>query len=634
MEGASLLPEKPEGFCLVCSTQTSLVCHRCGDYYCSRECQLKDWQRHRYICFPIPPLVQPTRCSIIASINTENLCTKDNAYPPIIKPNELISPNREVATPFPIPIPTAAIVINNNLAECDKENNKAAASNITPKNEAHSNDDLTNTSPPDANIPNGSNVYITSFISSNRCIIRDASESAQKAYFSVLEKVNSLCQKLPRKSKIKYAEYALCKFNGRYHRVKSIDRKNPSRLLLLDEGIVKMLNLVDMREIGSELVQLPYCSMQVQLEDTPHFPYNQSFFRPFEFKQLTATFLSNGRVELKQKDSPKSLNEQISEFFGHGNTSDKKSNESKQVPEAIKNEGNGTNLQFESPQNIRKAVAIVHDANTNNSQPKVKEVNSTINPEAVKMDSRKEMQPQLNEIKSLPMSTADDTCTPKETENNNHTTPKPIDKLVKELNDNESPSSHSAQQYGADSANVTPMLCSPFEMQRLYNKSGDGLDAYIVESANASRGIIAAFDKLNLDEISEMRFLLSKFSDPRPYRPVLKEYVVALFEPNGWCRAKIMDIKENVYSVLFVDYAKGATVPENSIRRYPVGLAMPCYTSICLIDGFPHKPSQRQIDFLNQNLKLNTILHIDSVSYLQDMALIKCKTLIDQLNKL
>lgn len=40
--------------CVHCQGNASLVCKRCGDYYCSKECQESDWSTHRYICFSMP----------------------------------------------------------------------------------------------------------------------------------------------------------------------------------------------------------------------------------------------------------------------------------------------------------------------------------------------------------------------------------------------------------------------------------------------------------------------------------------------------------------------------------------------------------------------------------------------------
>ena len=43
-----------DGPCTLCGTKSVCKCERCGDLYCSPQCQRKDWPNHRYICFPIP----------------------------------------------------------------------------------------------------------------------------------------------------------------------------------------------------------------------------------------------------------------------------------------------------------------------------------------------------------------------------------------------------------------------------------------------------------------------------------------------------------------------------------------------------------------------------------------------------
>lgn len=44
--------EKPKNIseCLQCGLNCDTVCSRCSQYYCSVECQLKNWPQHRYIC--------------------------------------------------------------------------------------------------------------------------------------------------------------------------------------------------------------------------------------------------------------------------------------------------------------------------------------------------------------------------------------------------------------------------------------------------------------------------------------------------------------------------------------------------------------------------------------------------------
>ncbi|CAO1358548.1 unnamed protein product [Diamesa tonsa] len=43
--------------CNKCKKASTFSCSRCEDGYCSVLCQQVDWQRHRYLCFPMPPLI-------------------------------------------------------------------------------------------------------------------------------------------------------------------------------------------------------------------------------------------------------------------------------------------------------------------------------------------------------------------------------------------------------------------------------------------------------------------------------------------------------------------------------------------------------------------------------------------------
>ncbi|XP_034487105.1 uncharacterized protein LOC117791452 [Drosophila innubila] len=49
--------ETSEMACVVCGNASALMCQRCGESYCNDVCQRKDWQRHKYFCIIMPPLV-------------------------------------------------------------------------------------------------------------------------------------------------------------------------------------------------------------------------------------------------------------------------------------------------------------------------------------------------------------------------------------------------------------------------------------------------------------------------------------------------------------------------------------------------------------------------------------------------
>ncbi|XP_031636231.1 uncharacterized protein LOC116349100 [Contarinia nasturtii] len=48
---------QPYGKCLRCTDKAYHNCGRCGDFYCSVECQASDWLKHKRECFPMPKLV-------------------------------------------------------------------------------------------------------------------------------------------------------------------------------------------------------------------------------------------------------------------------------------------------------------------------------------------------------------------------------------------------------------------------------------------------------------------------------------------------------------------------------------------------------------------------------------------------
>lgn len=43
--------------CLVCHKLCISACSRCGEIFCSRECQTIGWQDHKWVCFEMPELI-------------------------------------------------------------------------------------------------------------------------------------------------------------------------------------------------------------------------------------------------------------------------------------------------------------------------------------------------------------------------------------------------------------------------------------------------------------------------------------------------------------------------------------------------------------------------------------------------
>lgn len=48
------------GSCRTCKKESSKICEKCDEFYCSVECQIRDWQTHRFYCFKMPKLITVT----------------------------------------------------------------------------------------------------------------------------------------------------------------------------------------------------------------------------------------------------------------------------------------------------------------------------------------------------------------------------------------------------------------------------------------------------------------------------------------------------------------------------------------------------------------------------------------------
>ncbi|SPP88107.1 uncharacterized protein LOC117589665 [Drosophila guanche] len=89
-------------FCAVCGDSAALMCERCMEPYCNRNCQAADWRRHKYSCIPMPVLVP--------NINAQCLEEQQvSAKPLVSKPNHGAIPksnpkpiNKEVNTVDPV----------------------------------------------------------------------------------------------------------------------------------------------------------------------------------------------------------------------------------------------------------------------------------------------------------------------------------------------------------------------------------------------------------------------------------------------------------------------------------------------------------------------------------------------------
>lgn len=147
--------------------------------------------------------------------------------------------------------------------------------------------------------------------------------------------INAIGNEMPRAGKLHIYGYCLARHNGTFHRaqVLNILGKNDFKLLLVDQGTVKLRNRSDLREINQELLSLPCYSKVVQLKDVPYAVFTDSvakFLSQFEGEKFVGIYKkSPGHIslDLVHPITKQSLNAQIREFYSNRQDAENQSKE-------------------------------------------------------------------------------------------------------------------------------------------------------------------------------------------------------------------------------------------------------------------------------------------------------------------
>ncbi|XP_017055699.1 uncharacterized protein LOC108097718 [Drosophila ficusphila] len=830
-----------KGNCVLCAIAAERICQRCGDFYCSKDCQLKDWPRHRYICFPLPALVSPSSHSVhqgSGELSPEAACLvradKTEAIVASQAPSPILNPN---------PKRDSICSGISNASSLTPKNNNAPAPIAPSINYVSNNSDNKAknkiTSPPKPIMPpSKSLVFITAFRSANRCCIRDASETADKAYTQMCEKVNAMGSQLPRVAKPRPG-FCLAYHNGMFLRAKITPPYNnySAKILFVDLGVVKSRSVSDMREINEELLSLPCFSVQVQLKDVPNYAITDeviAFVSQFEGAKYVAVYQKTPGaiyVELIHPETNISLNEKINEFcankvnlfntvnkepskqqnsttghmsnkpqeplavpgISHNNQpkretvcqdvlkkveTEKEKSFSELIPlnskaiSSLTDKNNVTpNLQnslIGCESNTPKQTKMVSDIESNDplkqgsptketvdqktlksigskidsksdsvqveklitADEHLKQINPTnlfteffrfysnksddkdqvvvpreifsdflrshvnaidaplfntsaennntkIEPKADEIVQTSQQEPIAEEKSNKLKYKEDSNCalglidseTPKKDEkmtasksskpddeykdfftkcltststlpSANVNSEKPDQKELSNLNeilDSLCIAKTKPQENGTVGTKKEPVLKAPFDLRRFSIESKDGINVYVVDNSKMARGIFGAFDSKYATEFSSLHSRLSVISDSEPYKPALREYILARFE-DSWYRGRVEQIifsnQSTLYRVLYLDYTNVEDISESDIRRYPSDFNTPCNTNLCVIEDFPHKTNAAQISYLSEALKVHQQVHVDDVRYINNIAMIKSRALINKLMSL
>ncbi|XP_011194436.2 uncharacterized protein LOC105219811 [Zeugodacus cucurbitae] len=212
------------GLCTSCQRRAEWACKRCTDMYCSAECQRKDWQRHRYICFPMPSLMPVGDIELHGcEYGMTQLFTK---------PKE----NKDGST-------SADELLNNGNSEMNIE----IRSKFCDTAERH---------------------VLVKFISSNKCVVRSLIQP--DGFTDILKKIHVLGKSAPELNATpSVGSVALLLYKGIYSRVEVllIQHDKAIRVLFCDYGMIGTATKTDFRVALDDVLKFPRLSSVIKLQN-------------------------------------------------------------------------------------------------------------------------------------------------------------------------------------------------------------------------------------------------------------------------------------------------------------------------------------------------------------------------------
>ncbi|CAD6992714.1 uncharacterized protein LOC101455781 [Ceratitis capitata] len=593
-------PSLESGQCIVCKKHAICVCERCADYYCSPQCQKVDWPSHRYICFPLPRLVNPT-----------NALSCDVVYPsenPLLTVRQFNSLPKQNFQNFQQPDFSL-----NGRQQQQQQQTFVTNSIKVPQvgtNQVQQKKEPTATVPVAEMPKNNSHVKLTGFRTPNRCYVRavtpaiddDCMLNARK--IDVYGKIAKPLGKMP-----KVHSYAIAPYNGIMHRVEVLMARNSQniRLLFIDRGIVESRRLKDLREITDEIILLKQYACLIPLSNVTNYVLNETMVKQFATYEDLDFKIKYHRiedhVELLHWQTEKSLNEEIENFC-------------KEIDAEIWGDSVRARVQG-SNQKKGKPGAKSDETMVNNHKEKSFD-EGNVNGEEEEHDdqfyaiSANDQNSMVSSNIKIPQKQ------PKKEEQK--VTEEEIDKGVKNI----------------AIAEERPTMEAPYETY--YFKVGCApFKAVVLDVSFLYIGYIGCIAKEDLACLQTVHKQLEsiKVSD-KPYKPQLNEYCIAKFE-DMWYRAQVTDIPDQThFTVTYIDFTNEATLTSDDIRHYPSGTATGiCKTNLCLIYGLPATDfSDELTQFLNNEIELQSIIDIDSVNSIDDqVVVIECRSLLEKIRK-
>ncbi|CAK9824528.1 Protein vreteno [Anthophora retusa] len=126
--------------CKICSKKTKFTCERCyNTFYCSRNCQVKDWPRHKIECEALPSLVTAVQSVSVSQSNTREKTPSrntSNVQTPLRRPKKCT--NRMVTSNETTDAVSEDQTINNvSTTVCNNNENNSSSEYLHSKADIH-----------------------------------------------------------------------------------------------------------------------------------------------------------------------------------------------------------------------------------------------------------------------------------------------------------------------------------------------------------------------------------------------------------------------------------------------------------------------------------------------------------------
>ncbi|KAL9894386.1 uncharacterized protein LOC119635214 [Glossina fuscipes] len=590
------------GLCLKPATQ---ACERCGDCYCSRECQRKDWPDHRPICFRMPRLV-PIGCELEDDNISYNEIPKmsDRAFS-----NSYDAHDAQPENAAGIPAVKA-----NSIGAMKSEDQKTlngGRSQLSP-------DQTLATKFP----KHGSCVILITFRTPNRCYIRSSNPSDVEAYVSLLKKVEQYGKTAPQLKNVSIDDYAIALRGRIFHRVQIVSRnENRYRVHFIDHGNLEHRSLKELFEINDEIVHLPRYAKLVQLHNVKRSVGLENFtrkFSPYDNMEFKILYVREGMeiplVNLHHWQSNKLLNEEIAKLINNS-TKPKEGNGSSQNNDCKDFRQTESSNHIRRPYNATKVKAdmIINPRSADNNTT-VQNANSDVEIGESAKDDLVEVTKESKHDKE---------------DNNNR---KDVDDNL--LSKGAVPKRPAMPTIVSKQIEY-PCMNPPFKVNK-FSMDAKDFNVVVLDNGTINFGYVGCIPQAGVDSLKELQtYLVKEYEDDgHSYEPKLTEYCLAKFD-GDWYRAKVIDSPlEDEYTVYYIDFGNELTVRSKDIRRYPKDLIVDCNTNLSLIDGLPDQMEHEQIEFLKNELTFYSVLKVDSVIDIdEDLVVIRCNDLLRKMKE-